>query len=266
MHFPLFYQLPVWTGGSIIAGFLIACLVLGYGLGRYYRRKDPEADRGGSGDIALTSMYALLGLVLAFTYSFTMSRYDQRKQAILREANALGTAFLRADLAPEPVRSELRERLRDYAATRQVRPEAVDTPAKLQAFLEHSVREQSTLWPVVEQLLGDEVNPLNVSIMTSINDVIDLHTVRLYAAFDLLPSVALWMLVALAAAALAVTGYNRGLVGSMNRVRLFVLALVLAAVITLITDFDRGLHGLVRLDQSPIEALTQQMDAALASE
>jgi hypothetical protein len=68
-----------------------------------------------SRDIAMGSMFALLGLIMAFTYAFTVSRADHRKQAIVNEANTIGTAFLRVELASEPGRSELRRLLLDYA-------------------------------------------------------------------------------------------------------------------------------------------------------
>ena len=82
-------------------------------------------------------------------------------------------------------------------------------------------------------------------------------------SFDRLPGIVLLMVLFVASASLAVSGYNRGLAGDMNRARMTALALVLAAVMTTTTDFDRSLSGFVRLSQQPLADVLRDMDAVL---
>ncbi len=264
---PSLYDYPLWITAAVFLGALLFALESGFWLGRWWQARTPHFDRKGGGDIALSAMYGLLGLVLAFTYAFALSRADHRKEGLLLETNAIGTAFLRASLLPEPLDTELQSALRDYAATRLVDQSNAGTPALARQRIAESLKAQSRLWPVAERMFGGELPaPLAVSVMGSINDVIDAHSVRIAASFDRLPGEVLIMLLFVASTSLAVSGYARGLVGSMNRARMTALALVLAAVMTVITDFDRGLDGFIRLSQSPMQALVHEMDAKLAGE
>ena len=101
-------------------------LEFGFRVGLKRREHWKDADSGG-GAVVLTSMFAVMGLVLAFTYASGVSRFDARKDAVIKEANALGTAFHRADLVAEPGRSELKMVLLDYARTRIIETGTVNT-------------------------------------------------------------------------------------------------------------------------------------------
>ena len=167
-----------------------------------------------------------------------MSRFDSRKQAVLGEANALGTAFLRAGLAPEPSRSQLRKILRDYAQTRDVTIQKMESKDVMREIVKRSLETQSLLWPATENLVrsAKAPGPVEVAIIQSINEVIDVHGKRLAAASDRLPAVVLVLLVFIAGTAMFIIGFHAGRQGSLNRWRLALLSLVLAAVITVITD------------------------------
>jgi len=99
------YQLPLWVVFFLFLAVLLIPMEIGFRLGK--RRKQFHLNPEGEvrSDMTLAAMLALLGLMLAFTYSFSMSRADLRKQSLITEVNALGTAFLRADLLPEPGRT-----------------------------------------------------------------------------------------------------------------------------------------------------------------
>ena len=104
MELALLYTYPIWIAGLIFLVVLLIALELGYRVGFARRELWEDADSGG-GAIVQTSMFALLGLLLAFTYAAGMSRHDARKQAVPAETNALGTAFQRADILAEPGRT-----------------------------------------------------------------------------------------------------------------------------------------------------------------
>jgi len=116
LNFGLLYDLPVWFVGLVFIVISLAALEVGFRLALRQQGVWKDAESGG-GNLILTSMFALLGLILAFTYGAGISRNEVRKEVVIAEANALGTAFLRAHLVAEPGRTELKKALLDYART-----------------------------------------------------------------------------------------------------------------------------------------------------
>ena len=253
MDIQIFYQIPTPVIGLFFAVILLAALELGYRIGLWRGRRKSESGKKDQGELVLTSMYALLGLVLAFTYAFTLSRADMRKQAVIEEANAIGTAFLRAGLVPEPSRTDLRKVLLDYAKTRVVKVGMFSSPDQMRKTLASTLQAQSKIWPLTEQMVKSKpAGPVEVSIVQSINEVIDMHTKRLAVNLDRLPGVVLIMLLSLSCTSLAITGFSAGISGRINRFGLILLIFVLAFVMLIITDFDRPIRGFVQVSQQSL--------------
>jgi hypothetical protein len=218
----------------------------------------------GGGELVQNATLALLGLMIAFTYSFTVSHYETRKRDVIDEANALGTAFLRAGLEKERGGSELQKALLEYARTRVVTPENSATFEDDQAMLDRTLAAQSEIWSATERvMMAGPVNPLEVALLTSINEVIDMHTERVTTGFDTLPQVVFWTLLFIAAVAVMIGGYTAGLSGMMCRCRMFAFILVLAATIHLIVDFDRSMRGFISISQKPMSSTIADMEAKL---
>lgn len=256
------YELPLWLDGVLFLLPLLVAAELGFRMGLRRSRQSPDAKQSVRGDVTLGSMLALLGLLLAFTYAFSLSRADMRKQAIVVEANAIGTAFLRAGLGAEPGRSELRQALLEYARTRLVTQDVFGED--MRAVVERSLQAQSRLWPTMERALQAEVSaPIQASIVQAVNEVLDTHAIRLAVINDRVPGAVLGLLVLVAAASLAVAAHNAGLNGSINRWRMGAFSLILAALMVVIVDFDRGQHGFIRISVQPLEAVITDLEAQL---
>lgn len=265
MNNPWLYEFPMWVSAALFLAVLLLGLEGGFRAGLRRYRMRGKGDKTERGDVTLASMFAVLGLVLAFTYSFSLSRADLRKQAILNETNAIGTAFLRAGLAPESGGKELRERLLDYARTRSVTAENAANSVQMRQTIARSLTAQAQLWPATVRLVqGGMQGPIGVSIVQAVNDVVDAHSLRIAVIFDRLPDAVLAMLVFIAAASMSVAGYNAGLRGRMNRLRMTVFTLVLAALMLTITDFDRPLSGAIQVSHHSLVALIENMEKALA--
>ena len=263
MEFSPLYNLPLWVPALIFIVMLSIALESGYRVGLKRRESWKEADSGG-GAVVLTSMFALMGLVMAFTYASGVSRYDARKSAVTIEANALGTAFLRADLVAEPGRTELKTILLDYARTRYIAQGSVRSEADRKETLQRTVRAQVKIWPATKHIIDQETpGPIASSLVAAINGVLDAHTIRLVAVFDKLPRVVMWMLVFISAASLGVAGYNAGIQGRMSRWRMTAFALVLSGLMIVILDFDRPNDGLVTVSQYSINSVIAHMEADL---
>jgi hypothetical protein len=245
---------------------LFLALETGFRIGLRKRDAFQDADEALRADVTLGAMLALLGLMLAFTYAFSLSRADARKQAIITEANAIETAFLRADLVAEPGRSELRQRLLEYARTRVLTSGKVQNAQQLQQSIERSLLAQGQLWPATKRTLqGETATLVGISLVQSINEVLDAHTTRLAVGFDHMPAIILVALVFIAAVSLAGAAHNAGLRGRMIRWRMNAFALVLAILILIILDFDQSLRGFIQVSNHSLIVLVQDMESAMSN-
>jgi len=254
------YRWPLWVDGVAFLALLLIALELGFRVGlRRHRTELGDARKTVRGDVTLGSMLALLGLLLAFTYAFSLSRADMRKEAVIREANAIGTAFLRANLAAEPGRSELRQGLLGYARTRLVNEDVY--AEALRAAVQRSLEAQSQLWPAMERALREDVpGPIQALLVQAVNDVLDAQTIRIAAVNDRIPGEVLALLLLVASASLAVAAHNAGLNGSISRWRMDTFAVILTALMLVIVDFDRGQHGLIQVSLQPLAVVIEDLE------
>ena len=161
-----------------VAGLLLGGLIaseIGYRLGLIYRPKLEVFGR--QFDIIRGATFALVAFLIAFSFSGAGTRYVDRGDVIVTEANALGTAWLRADVLPEPQRSTLKAVIKEYTDDRVVLLTSRDRPEMMRRLAKvgdlHGKR-----W--AQALAGTEGNaPLMAVVLPSINDVIDLHTTHL---------------------------------------------------------------------------------------
>lgn len=258
------YKWPIWIDGILFLLLLLIAVEVGFRTGLRRRRKSVDAKSLVRGDVTLGSMLALLGLLLAFTYAYALSRADMRKQAIVHEANAIGTAFLRANLGSEPGRSELRQRLLDYARTRLVKEDLYGEAQR--KAIDRSLEAQSRLWPAAERALKGELpGPIQGAIMQSVNEVLDTHAIRLAVINDRIPGAVLALLLLVAVASLAVAAQNAALNGAINRWRMSAFSFILAALMLMIVDFDRGQSGLIRINLQPLEAVVKDLEVQMGN-
>jgi len=265
MNFSFFYHISLIFGGLIMFAILLTALEVGYRIGFKQRKKWLDADTGG-GTVALSTMFALLGLILAFTYASGVSRFEDRKQAVIEESNALGTAFLRAGFIAEPGGKALQETIFAYAKTRAISPRGHSlSHAESMELLNNTIQAQEKLWPTLEKaLMQGKLGAIEASMVTAMNDVLNMHTIRLAALFDKLPKAVIWMLIFISAATIAVTGFNAGLSGKISRWRTATLALVMAGVMLMILDYDRPRDGFIRVSQYSLNTVIAGMEANLA--
>ena len=264
MEFSILDELPLWLSGLLFFLILLAALELGYLVGVWQHDKWKDAEDGGGG-IVLTSIFALLGLLLAFTFADGVSHYKARKQAVISEANALGTAFLRADMVADPGRTALKQALFDYAGTRAVELNRRYSPDEARKIIARSAQALTGLWPAtLEVLEQNPPGPIEASLVAAINEVIDYHTIRNMTVFDTLPTIVILLLIFVTSSAVAVAGFNAGLSGRMSRWRMIIFALVLAGVVLVILDFDRPLSGFIQVSHGSIQSVMADMEAELA--
>jgi hypothetical protein len=200
------------------------------------------------------AILGLLGLLLAFSFAAAGTRFLERQDLITQEANAIGTAYLRADLLAEPERSELRAALRDYthrrlAVSRKV--VFVMDPADVAEFS----RMHDGIWSAARAGVAARPAAL-LAVLNPVNEVIDLHTTRLAASRKNLPLPVLGLLVLCSVLATAITGYACGIADRRRSPLSVALTLLIGAALWITIDLDYPRVGLLRLDDAPLEELS----------
>lgn len=248
----------LWTilGGSAVA-FLLAA-ELGFRLGVRRKSATNEATLADLG-ITMGGLLGLLGLLLAFTFGMAGARHDDRRMLVIEEANAIGTAWLRTDLIPEPMRTQAREALRAYtqlrveAATRGDRQAAEKIVARAEQL-------QGPLWNAAVGAAAALPSPSTALFVSSVNEVIDMHGRRVARGLrNPIPPIILATLYAVSLLVVLALGFSRGLAGDRNAVATTLLAVILAVVLNLILDLDRPAGGALRVSQQSMEDVLRSM-------
>lgn len=252
----LFDKLPIFAVYTLTIALVLVCIEAGFRIGR--RRAlvaEPEKESA-AGAMASASL-ALLAFVLAFTFGFAASRVESRRHALVEEANAIGTAYLRTSMLPEAERERARAWLREYT---DVRIEGA-RPGGLDEAIRRSVEIQSRLW---EHAAGvAEAAPGSIMLglyLESLNEMIDLHTTRITEGARVrVPAVVWLVLYALTILAMAEMGYQMGLGGRRRTLVTPAFAFAFATVILLIADLDRPQEGSIVQSQQAMVDLRQSM-------
>jgi hypothetical protein len=222
---------------------MLLALEFGRRTGRRRLQEDPEHSHDGVGAIE-AGVFGLLGLLLAFTFSGAWTRFDARRELILKEANAIGTAWLRLDLLPAEERAKVRDDFRAYADLR-----IAETRAGARTLSPELAELQARMWAraAAAAKLAPDARVASV-LMPALNEVFDLATARYVAADTHPPRVVFGLLFGLALAAAALAGY--GMAGGRARSWLHVLcftgSLLAAIYVSLEMEYPR--RGFIRLD------------------
>lgn len=259
----LFHRMSAWSFSLFLVILFLAALEFGYRVGLSRRGLWKGIDRS-SGQHILTSMFALLGLILAFTYGSVVERFDANKKDFVLEASAIHAAFLHADMVMEPQRTELRQALLNYAHTRIDHEDTYRSQNRFEEIIHKSLQAQSKLWPITKQIVAQKPLGGSFLLVYAVDQVISLHKIRLAANLDRLPIMVMIMMLFVTAASLSVAGFNSGISGRLNRWRMTVFALVLAGVVLVIHDFDQPVDGFIHIYPASMINTIHEMEAELA--
>lgn len=236
--------------GAIIFLGLLAAFEFGIRLRRWLRRFERAGED--TPDHLLAAVLGLLALLLGFTFSLALNRYDARRLLVVEEANALGTVWLRADLLAEPARSAMQVDLRRY----------IDARVKWS-----EIEEGQQSWHVAQALqsrIWDEVRAVEAArpgahltraIIDSVNESFDLASARHAARADHLPARVLTILLLYMALSAMMMGYVMAGKAKVHRVATAQLLALLMLAMILILDLDRPRSGGIQVRQTPLEEL-----------
>jgi len=201
------------------------------------------------------AILTLLGLLIGFTFSMAISRYDQRKNYEEEEANAIGTEYLRADLLPAANAAKVRQLLVKYLDQRTVWYETHDK-AQLAAVDAETARLQNEMWAEVKSAAAAQPTPVTAVAVTGMNDVLNTQGYTQAAWWNRIPTTAwvLMMLIALFCSFLI--GFSaRQLSGSV----FWIVPIAVSVSFMLIADIDSPRTGLIRVIPQNLVNLSQSM-------
>jgi hypothetical protein len=238
--------IPLWAVFIGTVALVMLSVEMGIRLGHYRHDRSDQEKEAPVGAI-VGAILGLLAFLLAFSFGLAASRFDARRQIVVDESNAIGTAYLRAGMLPAPQSEEIRKLLREYVA---VRLAAAQTGNVSEAMTRSDLLHKG-LWSQASEVAAKD----NHSIITglfiqSLNEVIDLHATRVMIALRNRVPLLVWLtLYFIAVIAMAALGYQQGLSGSQRSLAGLALALAFSAVLLLIADLDRPQEGLLRVSQ-----------------
>ena len=247
--------LPLWAILPITIAISLLAVELGYRAALYGERYSIHEKEAPVGSMVGATL-GLLAFMLAFTFGLAGSRFEDRRQVLLSESNAIGTTYLRAAMLPQPMRTEAQNLLREYV---DVRLEAVQS-GKLDQALVKSEELHNRLWSLAIAATEKDRSPITGLFVASLNEVIDLHAKRVMAGLrSRVPGVIWVVLYVLAVLAMVMMGYHSGLVHSRRSIAVIVLVLGFSSVLYLIADLDRPGQGTLRVSQQSMIDLRHSM-------
>jgi hypothetical protein len=233
-------------------------LVAGLEVGRWLRRRGAAPGAVVENAVADASsaavdavVFAVLGLLIAFIFSASAARFDDRRKLINDQANALGTAWLRVDLLAEADRGPIRQRMRQWVKDSLdvlTRPPEED-PAAFQAGVNDLQRLQGETWQLAVAATERTPKPqVALLVLPPLNDWIDMTGTRLAMTHRGPPPLSIPTLVVMAVVGSVLTGFNMGRSPARSILHMLTFAGVIAFCVYVIVDLNHHRSGLIRVD------------------
>ena len=239
--------------------FLVSLVVLWLSvrLGASLRNRKPvDEDARKDLDLIVPATLTLLGLVIGFSFSMAINRYDQRKAYEEAEANAIGTEYLRADLLPPNNAERVRLLLRNYLDQRILFYQTRDHSALRQIDVD-TARLQTGLWSAVHNP-AEQPTPLLALAISGMNDVLNSQGFTQAAWWNRIPIAAWLLMAAIGMCSNLLVGYGarRAKMGPVNTL---VLPIVLSVAFFLIADIDSPRMGVIRVVPQNLRSLAESL-------
>lgn len=247
---------------TFLVAIILFILILGfYLLGNYVRsravRKNPDLAKIDFGAIN-GMLLALLGLLLAFTFSMSNSRFDARRQLIIEESNNIGTVILRTDIYPDSVRQLLRSNLKEYV---EQRIEFYQVGMNIDKAVRHYLKADSigkVVWSMVASYAKvDNITTRTSEMIPALNAMIDITTTRRAAGESTIPDLIIYFLFLLCIGSAFLLGYEKP--NHIDWIVVIGFGVMLSLTVYAIIDLDRPRSGLIDLD-TPHQKIVELRD------
>jgi hypothetical protein len=253
------YEVNDFALALAIFALMAAATEAGFRLGS--RSDKPAAQDTKSQHLTVEAgLLGVLGLLLGFTMAMALGRFEIRKQLILQEAQAIGSAYLLTQVLPVKDGTEIAGLLRAYTNFRIRRDDGHDIYRQIAAMRQESAHLQEAFWERAAAYAQKDPNPVRAGLLLqSLKEVIQLDAARWAAFLDHLPGAVIYAIVVVGLLSVMVVGYTFGLSGLRQPFSIYMLSLAITLVLTIIVDLDRPREGLIRVSQQPLLDLQKQL-------
>lgn len=245
---------------------MIAGLELGFRGGRLWQERVNDGQKSQLGAVQ-GSLLGLLALLLGFTFSLALQRFDDRSKAVIDEANAIGTALLRTSLLDASVRDDATSSLRAYLDLR-VRSSAVslDHHDERSAILLDAQNIQSELWQQIQRaILADDRTVTTGFYIQAVNEMFDAYGRRDAALERHVPEAVLFLLFLTFVLVCLIVGITSGATGARPPASMLMMVVLIILLVFIIIDLDRPRRGMIEIDQTSLTELQQSFAVRPAS-
>jgi hypothetical protein len=227
---------------------------IGASIRRRWALKDDER---GDFEVVQTATLTLLGLIIGFSFSMAITRYDLRKNYEEAEANAIGTEYVRAGLVPATNAAGVRALLRKYLDLR-ISFYTTRDKQDLQRINSDTAQLQNEMWSAVQDPAVAQPSPVIALAVAGMNDVLNSQGYTQAAWWNRIPKAAWTLMIAIAVCSNFLIGYGARTAGAKAGL-LFILPLVVAISFLLIADIDSPRGGFIHVAPQNLVSLSQSL-------
>jgi hypothetical protein len=240
----------------VLFAFSVVILLLSIQIGAFVGLQRPiKEDERNDLDVVISSSLTLLALIIGFSFSMAVSRYDQRKNYEEEEANAIGTEYVRANLLPAADRARVQELLTQYLDQRLLFY-TIHDPSQLERVDTETAKLQSEMWSIVQNVAMAQPTPPISLALSGMNDVLNTQGYTQAAWWNRIPIAAWGLMVALAVFCCLLIGYRARRRGVHL---LVVLPIIVSVAFFLIADIDSPRLGPIRVLPQNLISLSQSL-------
>ena len=256
----MYAQSSVLIVGILLASMLFA-IEAGYRIGRRTQSLTSEPSKAQINAVQ-ASLLGILALLLAFTFSLSLQRFDSRSEAEVDEANAIGTAYLRAQLLPVSVRSKVQQSLREYLDLRiRAGHMTLANEAERKPLLAKANENLDSLWRYALQAAEEDPSPVTSGLfIQSLNTLIDSYGKRDAELERHVPEIVLFLLYLVFLMTGSVVGYACGIAGHRPSLATYIMVVLIVLLVFIIIDLDRPRRGLIKVSQKSLTQLQTAID------
>jgi hypothetical protein len=247
-------EMDAWVVAAVLAVLMLAGWRIGQWRGARLAAQNRQAPTSKFTDASL----AILGLLLAFTFSLSLAKHDQRRMMVVTDSNSIGDFLTCVSMVKEPVRGKLHDLVHAYVEQRL----SIATGAMDEATLQRKLGEMQGLQNQMQTLVGEAVEngtPVAVPLVNTFNEVTSSHAARLAARRDRLPTSIALLLFLAAVLSMVLVGRHQGASGERDLTGTVGIIALVSLVVWITLDLNQPYRGLITVSQEPMQRILSGM-------
>lgn len=247
-------DVDAWVTATVLAVAMLACWSIGWWRGRGLTGEARKAEGSKLGDAIL----ALLGLLLAFTFSLSLAKHDQRRLMVVTDSNAIGDFHTCVSLLKEPVRARLQGVIHRYVERRLALVKGHIDEQTLQRELDQLHEMHNQMQALVEEAV-DRGTPIAVPFVNTLNELTSSHAARLASLRDRLPASIVSLLFLAAVVSMVLVGMQQRESGQLTVGATIGFIALVSMVVWVTLDLNQPRRGLITVSQEPMQRVLAGM-------